>query len=67
MCNMDLLTARDVTLLLPVSKEQIYDLAREKVIPSIRIGHKVLFRKSDIEYISQHGTGPKPMELEVTA
>ena len=60
---MELISAKEALSILPVSREQLYDLAREKVIPSIRIGKKVLFRRVDIEYISQYGTKESRHEL----
>ena len=56
MCIMELMSARDVLAYLPVSREHLYDLAREGVIPSIKIGGKLLFKRSDIEHIEQYGT-----------
>ena len=53
---MEYLSAKDVTAILPISREQVYDLAREKIIPSIKVGGRVFFRRSDIQYISEHGT-----------
>ena len=51
-----LLTVKQVVLSLPLSPSQVYDLARQNIIPSIRIGGKVLFKKSDIELIKEYGT-----------
>ena len=60
---MELISAKEALAYLPVSREQLYDLAREQVIPCIRIGKKVLFRRVDIEYISQYGTKESKDEL----
>lgn len=42
------ITAEEVARIVGVSEWTIYDLARRRVIPHIRVGRRVLFRRTSI-------------------
>ncbi|WP_338826412.1 hypothetical protein MTBGP_13340 [Moorella thermoacetica] len=42
------ITAEEVAEIIGVSEWTVYDLARRRVIPHIRVGRRVLFRRSTI-------------------
>ena len=43
------LTANEVAEYLGISTDTVYKLAREKVIPHVKIGQRVLFKKDRID------------------
>lgn len=47
--NKDTLTVQEVADYLRVSRDLVYALVREKKIPCIRIGRRVIFRKETVE------------------
>jgi excisionase family DNA binding protein len=53
-----LMTAKQVAELLQVSPRQVFQLARDKAIPSIRIHTSVRFRKSDLDTWVDAGAAP---------
>jgi len=59
--NKTLLTARQAAELLPISHSQIYSFGVKGIIPSIRIGKRLFFRREVIERVLREGTDiPKP-------
>ncbi len=55
---MKLLTAKEVSTVLQVTTARVYELARERAIPSVRVGDRqVRFDESALrEYIANGGT-----------
>lgn len=45
----EVLTAEEVSTLLKVNKDTVYRLAREKKIPSFRVGRRVRFYRESIQ------------------
>lgn len=43
------LTAQETATYLGVSLDMVYKLAREKAIPNIRLGQRILFKKDSID------------------
>jgi hypothetical protein len=54
-----LLSVREVKLILPLSSWKILDLAKQRLLPSVRLGNKYFFDVRDILRLKQYGT-PTP-------
>ena len=56
MSNQEPLTgADDVAARLGVTKQRVYDLAREGIIPHVRLGRSIRFAQEDIEDFVRNG------------
>ena len=53
-----LVSMREAASVLPVSLSYLYLLAKEGQIPTIRIGNKILLRKSVLKKLRADGTPP---------
>lgn len=53
-----MLTAKQASELLQIRRAQVYALAREGIIPSVRVGRTVRFNRARlVEWIESGGTG----------
>lgn len=51
------LTVAEASTLLGVSKRSLYNYCAAGVFPCIRIGKRILIRKSDLEFLNDKGVG----------
>jgi len=63
MANTDVLTTKEAALLLKITTITLYRLARERIIPSMRIGTMWRFSRADLEnYV--RATGSQKLEKQ---
>jgi excisionase family DNA binding protein len=57
MDTMELVSVPEAARLLPVSQSMIYQMARDQIIPAIKIGSRVFVKKEIIDRVLREGTG----------
>lgn len=53
------MTVKEVADFLRVSRQTVYTMVREGKLPHFRIGNKVRFKRSEIEALTNTGTGAR--------